>query len=82
MKAFVFFQRSKLDTPVCSVNVHTAIFPDLYGLNLTLGISHKAQVSFQLVTHRECGLDDRMAKKAISWNENNPFNETAVLSYS
>lgn len=70
--------------PVCSDNVHTAIFSDLYRLNLALGISHKAEVSFQLATLSECVSDDRMARKAISWNENNNkmLNETAVLSYS
>ncbi len=81
-ESLCFVHRSKLDTPVCSVNVHTAIFPDLHRLNLALGISHKAEVSFQLATQSECGPDDRMARKAISWNENNLFNETAVLSYS
>lgn len=80
-ESLCFVHRSKLDTPVCSVNVHTAIFPDLHRLNLALGISHEAEVSFQLATQSECGPDDRTARKAISWNENNLFNETAVLSY-
>ena len=81
-ESLCFVHRSKLDTPVCSVNVHAAIFPDLYRLNLALGISHKAEVSFQLATHSECGSDDRMSRKAIHWNENNLLNETAVLSNS
>lgn len=81
-ESLCFAHRSKLDTPLCSVNVHTAIFPDLYGLNLALGISHKAEVSFQLATQSECGPDDRMAGKAIRWNEYNLLNETAVLSHS
>lgn len=80
-ESLCFVHHSKLDTPVCSVNVHTAVFPDLHRLNLALGISHKAEVSFQLATQSECGPDDRMARKAISGNENNLFNETAVLSY-
>ncbi len=81
-ESLCFVHRSKLDTPACSVNVHTAIFPDLHRLNIAPGISHEAQVSFQLATQGECGPDDRMTRKAISRNENNPFNETAVLSYS
>lgn len=64
--------------PMCSVNVHTAILADPYRLNLALGISHKVEVSFQLTTPGECGPDDRMPRKAISWNENNLLNETAV----
>lgn len=81
-ESLCFVHRSKLDTPVCSVNVHTAIIPDLYRLNLALGISHKAEVSFQSTSQSECGPDDRIAAEAIRWNENNPLNETAVLSYS
>lgn len=64
--------------PMCSVNVHTAIFPDLHRLNLALGISHKVEVSFHSTTPAECRPDDRTPRKAISWNENNLLNETAV----
>lgn len=81
-ESLCFVHRGKLDTPACTVNVHTAIFPDLYRLNLALGISHKAQVSFQLTTPGECGPDDKMARKAIGRNENNLFSETAMLSHS
>lgn len=81
-ESLCFVHHSKLDTPVCLVNVHTAIFSDLYRLNLALGISHKAEVSFQLATQSECVSDDSMARMAISWNEHNLLNETAVLSYS
>lgn len=54
-ESLCFVHRSKLDTPACSVNVHSAIFADLYRLNLALGTPHKAEVSFQLATHSECG---------------------------
>lgn len=50
--------------PVCTVNVHTAISPDLRWLDLALGISHKAEVSFQLAAQSECGPDDSVAGKA------------------
>lgn len=77
-ESLCFVHRSKLDMPVCWVHVHTAIFPDLHRLNLALGISHKAEVSFQLVTQSECGPDDRMVGKVVNWDENNLLNETVV----
>lgn len=62
----------------CAQLMHTLpISPDLHRPDLALGLSHKVEVSFQLTTPSECGPDDGMPAKAISWNENNPLNDTA-----
>lgn len=73
-------QCSKLDTPVCQVNAHTAIFSDLNKLDLALEFSHEEQVSFHLAAQSECGSDDGEAGETVSWNEHNLLDETVVKS--
>lgn len=72
-------RRSKLDMPVRSVNVRSAILSDLYSPCLALLIKQK--FSFQPSGWPEWGPRDSVAAEAVSWTESNPLNGAVGSGY-